>query len=74
MSPDHVPPQVPVVPGQFVREAALPRSGAVSVIDLLEAVGPAVIAPLHEDGSVPDPRAMLAPPLETDMGSRERCG
>ena len=70
MGSDHVPEQVRVVPGQFVREPALPRSGAASVIDLLEAVSPAVIAPLHEDGSVPDARAMLAPPLETDMRSR----
>ena len=45
-----------------------------SVIDLLEAVIPAIVTPLHEDGSVINARAVLAPPLETVMRSRKRCG
>ena len=45
-----------------------------SVIDLLEAVIPAIVTPLNEDGSVINVRAVLAPPLETGMRSRKRCG
>lgn len=45
-----------------------------SVIDLLKAVIPAIVTPLHEDGSVIYARAVLAPSLETGMRSRKRCG
>ena len=45
-----------------------------SVIDLLEAVIPTIVTPLNEDGSVINARAVLAPPLETGMRSRKRCG
>lgn len=44
------------------------------VVDLLEAVIPAIIMPLHEDGPVINARAVLAPSLETGMRSRKRCG
>jgi len=74
ISPDHVTAPVPAVPGQFVREPALPRSGASSVIDLLEAVSPAVVTPFHEDRTVGNAWALLAPSLETRMSSRKRCG
>jgi hypothetical protein len=42
------------------------------VIDLLEAVIPAIITPLHEDGSVINARAVLAPSFETGLCSRKR--
>jgi len=45
-----------------------------SVIDLLETVIPAVVMPLHKDGSVINARAVLAPSLETGMRIRKRCG
>ena len=45
-----------------------------SVIDLLEAVIPTIVMPLHKDGSVINARAVLAPSLETGMSSRKRCG
>lgn len=45
-----------------------------SVIDLLEAVIPAIITPLHEDGSMINARAILAPSLETGMRSRKLRG
>ena len=54
-----------------LREVAAPQQ---SVIDLLEAVIPAIVTPLNEDGSVINTRAVLAPPLETGMRSRKRCG
>lgn len=45
-----------------------------SVIDLLEAVIPAIITPLHKDGSVKNAWAVLAPSLKTGMRRRKRCG
>ena len=54
-----------------LRDVAAPQQ---SVIDLLEAVIPAIVTPLNEDGSVINVRAVLAPPLETGMRSRKRCG
>jgi hypothetical protein len=53
----------------------LPGVAAVqqSVIDLLEAVIPAIITPIHEDGTVVDARAVLAPSLKTGM-RRWKCG
>ena len=45
-----------------------------SVIDLLEAVIPAIVTPLNEDGSVINARAVLAPSLETGMCRGKRCG
>lgn len=46
----------------------------LSVIDLLEAVIPTIVMPLHKDGSVINARAVLAPSLETGMCIRKRCG
>ena len=45
-----------------------------SVIDLLETVIPAVVVPLHKDGSVINAWAVLAPSLKTGMRRRKRCG
>lgn len=45
-----------------------------SVIDLLETVIPAVVMPLHKDGSVINAWAVLAPSLKTGMRRRKRCG
>ena len=38
-----------------------------SVIDLLEAVIPAIVTPIHEDGTVVDARAVLTPSLKAGM-------
>lgn len=59
------------MPYKALHDVAVARQ---SVIDLLEAVIPAIITPLHKDGSVINAWAVLAPSLKTGMRRRKRCG
>lgn len=63
------------IPGLISYKALRDVAAAnLSVIDLLEAIIPTIVMPLHKDGSVINARAVLAPSLETGMCIRKRCG